>query len=353
MKKILVRASRKYPVVISKSIQNLPAVFKFYPGQKILLISSPKIYQLYGEQLLQTLPETTQKKFCLISDAEKDKNLTSVEKIYHRAVKFNLERTSLVLGLGGGVITDITGFFAATFLRGINWIALPTTLLAQVDAAIGGKTGVNLAEGKNLVGAFYQPQLVYCNLSYLKTLPEKEIKNAFGEIIKYAIIAQSPIRKLLEKYSLKQLTQPELLAELVYHSVKIKAKVVEQDEYEQKNLREILNLGHTFGHILETLGKYQKISHGEAVAAGILAATELSRRLKICSTSFFKECTYLIKKLGFKEVKIRQTERKNFSKILLRDKKIKQGKIRLVLPVNWGKVKIVSDIDPKKILEVI
>jgi len=353
MKKILVKTTKSYSVIIARSPQELSKTLVVYPGQKVLIVSSPKIYRIYGKQLATILSNNRQKKFCLISDAEENKNLKNVEKIYQSAVKFGLDRTSLVLALGGGVISDITGFFAATFLRGINWVALPTTLLAQVDAAIGGKTGVNLKTGKNLVGAFHQPQLVYCNLQYLKTLPDREIKNGFGEIIKYAIIARTPIYSYLKRYSLRQLLSADLLSQIIYYSVKIKAGVVEKDEYEQKNIREILNLGHSFGHVFETLGSYRKISHGEAVAAGILAATKLSQKMNICSKKFYKECYWLVKKFGFKEIKISPENRKKFLDILWRDKKIKQGKIRLILPVDWGKVKIVTDIPADQIRQVI
>ncbi len=276
-------------------------------------------------------------------------------------LKEKVERFSPLIAFGGGVIGDLAGFVAATFLRGIPLVQVPTTLVAQVDSSIGGKVAVNLPEGKNLVGAFYQPSLVWIDLKVLKTLPLSELRNGLAEVIKYAIINNGHLIGDLPgrhggffPYLEKNLSDIRHLSSdiwiyIVYHSCRVKAKIVEKDEREETGLRRILNFGHTFGHALETVTKYRVYKHGEAISLGMVLATKIAQELKLVEPEITKRIVDLLERVG---LPTKWPKKYKFQKIypyLEYDKKVVQEKINFVLPVKIGKVIIRDDV-PKSII---
>ncbi len=248
-------------------------------GEKVLVVSNPEIFDYYGDICIKSLEKSGFEVFThLIPAGETHKHLGSIQEVYDTALTHHLERSSTFVALGGGVIGDMTGFAAATWLRGVNFVQVPTSLLAMVDASVGGKTGVNHPKGKNLIGAFYQPKLVLIDPNVLKTLPEREFRAGMAEVIKYGIIWD---RDLFEQLSaannLSSMTTiaPPLLETIITRSCQAKADVVSQDEKES-GLRAILNYGHTIAHAVESLTNYEQLVHGEAVAIGMVAAGKIA-----------------------------------------------------------------------------
>ena len=249
-------------------------------NRKILIISNQEIADLFGEIVLENL--TLNKYFAeifIIQAGETNKNLNTLNEIYDAAFSFGLERGSLIIALGGGIVGDITGLAAATWLRGIDYIQIPTTLLSMVDSSVGGKTAVNHPKGKNLIGAFYQPKAVYIDTDALKTLPEREFKAGMAEVIKYGIIKDEELFKFLEaKASIERIRnlESEYLIEIIMKSVQTKSEIVSMDEQE-KGIRAILNYGHSFGHVIENLCGYGEFLHGEAISIGMKIAGDIAK----------------------------------------------------------------------------
>ncbi|MFN4227886.1 MAG: 3-dehydroquinate synthase [Candidatus Ratteibacteria bacterium] len=319
-------------------------------GNKIVILSDENIYSIYGKIVKESVEKRGKKvNEIIIKQGEKEKNFKTVIKIVKDLVNFNINRDDLILNLGGGVISDIGGFVASIYMRGIKYVNLPTTLLAQVDASIGGKTGINLEEGKNLVGSFYQPYFVYIDLNTLSSLPYSEIKQGISEIIKYGVIKNKKIIEKLEQ------TEPEQIKNeyefLIGESIKIKVSVVEKDEKEEKGLREILNFGHTLGHGIE-ISDVGKFSHGDAVCLGMIGESYISYKLGIGE----KEICQRIKNLGRKFQLLNSFDKINFDKImnfLRHDKKVRKGKLRFVLPEKIGKVKIGVELEENEVLKIL
>jgi len=294
------------------------------PQENSIVITNPTVNKLHSSTLNCPILE--------IEDSENAKQLGTIEKLCKQLIELNADRSTTLIALGGGVVGDITGMTAAVFMRGISVIQVPTTLLAQVDSSIGGKTGVNLPQGKNLIGTFHQPTLVLSDISTLKTLPEEELRHGLAEVVKTAIIGDSELFELLEN-NLDKIMGKNLaiLEEIVFRCAKVKVGIVERDEKESSE-RMKLNLGHTFGHAIETLSNYT-IPHGNAVSIGLVKAAELANvevdRIK-----------NLLKKIGlptettFTDAQIKQAMRA--------DKKRKNNKLRLVLPEKIGSVKIIE-----------
>ncbi len=274
-----------------------------------------------------------------IPAGEKAKSLETVSKCYDQFAKHRLERKSFVLALGGGVVGDLAGFVAATYLRGIPFMQVPTTLLAQVDSSVGGKVGVNLPAGKNLVGAFYQPRHVLCDLATLDTLPEREFRAGLAEIIKYGIIYDAQLFERLERKMDRVLKrEPKLLADIVARSCEIKADVVGQDETES-GLRAILNFGHTIGHALEAISRYGKYLHGEAISIGQVAATNLSAKMLKLKQEEVVRIRALFERAGLPtKVRVTAVQRKDLFDAMRLDKKVSRGEIKFVLARHIGKV---------------
>lgn len=350
LKKVKVKLKKRtYDILIQKGIiKNIVESISKLPrlDKKILIISNPLIADLYLEEILQALKKAGYDVHSYnIKEGEAQKNLDNVKLIYDHACKVKLERKSSLIALGGGVIGDITGFVAATYLRGINFLQIPTTLLAQVDSSIGGKTGVNLVWGKNLVGSFYQPRLVLIDPDTLKSLPNNEFSAGMAEIIKYAMIWD-------KKLFLKLASNDYLIEELIQRSCQIKAEVVRKDELET-DLRMILNFGHTFGHVIEKYFNYQSFNHGQAVAMGMIFASLLACELGLFS---LQEKDALIKlcKDNNLPTSFPKIDPNEAIEIMTHDKKTDNGKLTFILPQKIGKVLIKKDLDlaiVKKVLQ--
>ena len=263
----------------------------------IHVISSPNVWRAVGKFVQRGFLLSKNTRVHLMNDAESAKNLRTVEKLSRSLVKSGADRKSLLIAVGGGVVGDVAGFVAATYLRGIALVHVPTTLVAQVDSSIGGKTGVNLPEGKNLVGSFYPPRLVLTDPELLRTLPDREYRGGLAEVIKHAIIADAPMFAMLEESIEKILRRDRsALGQLIPRNVQIKARVVSRDERES-GLREILNFGHTFAHALESATRYRRYQHGEAVAWGMIAASFLGHELGLTRADDVSRSVALIRRL--------------------------------------------------------
>lgn len=326
------------------------------PGQKLLLVSNPAIFRHYGEQTVHSLTAAGfQVSTCLLPAGERYKTLNSVQKIYDAALENRLERHSGMVALGGGVIGDMTGFAAATWLRGIAFVQVPTSLLAMVDASIGGKTGVNHPQGKNLIGAFHQPRLVLIDPQVLRTLPAREFRAGMAEVIKYGVIWDQELFEALEVA--KRLDQfrympEELLQMILTRSCQAKADVVSQDEKEA-GIRAILNYGHTIGHAIESLTGYRTINHGEGVAMGMVAAGLLAENLGRWDAASNQRQTALIQKAGLPVTLPGSLDDGAVLDVLQTDKKVKDGKVRFILPTAIGQVEITGQVTGADIRRVL
>jgi 3-dehydroquinate synthase len=328
------------------------------PGQRVLLVSNPAIFRHYGQTVMESLTQAGYAvQYHLLPAGERYKTLKSIQALYDAALEFRLERQSAMVALGGGVIGDMTGFAAATWLRGMRFVQIPTSLLAMVDASIGGKTGVNHPQGKNLIGAFHQPRLVVIDPMVLKTLPPREFRAGMAEVIKYGVIGDAALFADLEAAasrdpsgalaSLGAIT-PQLLQTLLERSASTKARVVAADEREG-GLRAILNYGHTLGHVVETLCGYGTVLHGEAVALGMLAAGEISCDMGLWGPQEQQRQKALIAAAGL-PLKMPKLESNAVLACLQGDKKVKAGKLRFVLPTGISQVVIRDDVPAELIL---
>lgn len=325
-------------------------------GKKVLLISNPEIFGHYGNVCLQSLQgagfETSTH---LIPPGEEHKHLQSIQQVYDTALANHLERSSTFMALGGGVIGDMTGFAAATWLRGVNFVQVPTTLLAIVDASVGGKTGVNHPQGKNLIGAFYQPKLVAIDPVALTTLPPREFRAGMAEVIKYGVIWDQDLFSKLEHYqgldSLEKI-EPELLETIITRSCQAKADVVGQDEKES-GLRAILNYGHTIGHAVESLTHYKQFVHGEAVGIGMVAAGKIALEMGLWTPEEAQRQDTLIAKAGLPTAIPSQIAIADILETIKSDKKVKAGKVRFILPTAIGKAIISDRVTPEIIIKAL
>ncbi|NER26004.1 MAG: 3-dehydroquinate synthase [Symploca sp. SIO1B1] len=325
-------------------------------GKKVLVVSNPAIFRRYGERAIAALKLVGYEvSSCTLPIGERYKTLKSVQKIYDAALAQRLERSSTMVALGGGVIGDMTGFAAATWLRGINFVQVPTSLLAMVDASIGGKTGVNHPQGKNLIGAFYQPRFVLIDPSVLKTLPPRELRAGMAEVIKYGIIWDAELFAKLEEA--KRLDQwryldQELLSTILIRSCQAKADVVSKDEKEA-GLRAILNYGHTIGHAVESLTGYKLVNHGEAVAIGMVAAGKIAVKLQLWQEEEAQRQDALIQKAGLPTQLPAGLDLEAILDTLQTDKKVQDGKVRFILPTQIGQVTITDQVPRDVIREVL
>lgn len=324
-------------------------------GERVLLVSNPMIFRRYGEQAVASLSAAGfQVAYCLLPAGERYKTPTTLQKIYDAALAHHLERSSTIVALGGGIVGDMAGFAAATWLRGIAFVQVPTSLLAMVDAAIGGKTGVNHPQGKNLIGAFHQPRLVLIDPQVLSTLPPREFRAGMAEVIKYGVIWDAELFNQLE--AAKRLDQlryiPDALQqEILTRSCQAKAHVVSKDEKEA-GLRAILNYGHTIGHAVESLTGYRLVNHGEAVAIGMVAAGQIAVELGLWDQSSADRQHQLIQKAGL-PTQLPELEIDKVVTALQTDKKVLSGKVRFVLPTQIGHVTVTDQADAALIGKVL
>jgi 3-dehydroquinate synthase len=334
---------RSYPIYIGRN--NLDMVGELMKKKglhgKAACVTNTTVGKLYGKRVLDSLGKAGFDVFRIdIPDGEEHKCLEWLTYIYDKLTEYKMERQSPIVALGGGVVGDIAGFAAATYLRGVPYIQVPTTLLSQVDSSVGGKTGVNHPKGKNLIGAFYQPNMVLLDVAVLKTLEERDIKAGFAEVIKYGIIGDAGLFSFLEANYADVLNLGDALLYVVKTSCGIKARVVEVDEKEA-GIRSILNFGHTFGHAVETMTGYKELRHGEAVAFGMAAAARLSFKLGLCSKDVCKRIERLLAKVTL-PIKLSdiddQLSASELFKVVELDKKAAGGKIKYVMVEDIGKV---------------
>lgn len=326
---------------------------EFAGGRKIILVSNPTVYGLYGEQCRESLVNSGfEVILSLMPDGEEYKNITEVLKIVDAAVKGRIERTDLLIALGGGVVGDAAGFAAAIYQRGIDFIQIPTTLLAQVDSSVGGKVGVNHFQGKNLLGAFHQPRSVIIDTDVLKTLALRDYLSGLAEVIKYGLIYDEEFFAFLEARVPAIIDQEEeTLQKIIYRSCQIKSAIVAADEREA-GLRAVLNLGHTFGHAVEKLGDYKAYRHGEAVAIGINAAVHLAAGSGLMTAGEAGRVRDLMDRLSL-PMRFPDFAPEDIIAIMHQDKKSKKGRIYLVLPRGIGDYVITDNITEEQLVKAI
>ncbi len=328
---------------------------KLVSGRRALVVSARPIAKRYAKALLTGLKSAGfEPRLALVADGERHKTLSAVAAVYREAVRAGIDRKSPVIALGGGVIGDMAGFTAASFMRGVPFVNCPTTLLAMVDASVGGKTGVDLPEGKNMVGAFWQPRLVWMDLTCLSSLPDRQWRTGLAEIIKYGFLGRTEILDKLRETGLKKIQKDPALQEwLVERSVTTKVDVVLRDERETKGHREILNLGHTFGHAVETVTRYRAYTHGEAIAIGMVAAARLANRLGLISADQAALAPDILAAYGLPVKARRRLPLEKLLAAMSRDKKNVQGNLRLVLPDGPAHVRVAERVEPALVKEIL
>lgn len=346
---------RSYPIYIEagllKNVGNI--LTDAGVGQSVVVITNPTVGKFYEDILVDQLKKTGFSTTVIeIPDGEGYKNLKTVAYLYDKLVEMQANRKTTLIALGGGVIGDIVGFVAATFMRGIPFVQIPTTLLAQVDSSVGGKTGVNLTTAKNMVGAFWQPQVVIIDPDVLKTLTLREIKSGFAEVIKYGMIHDTDFFGYLEK-NIRQLERldPEFMIHIISRSCEIKAEVVESDEREA-GLRAILNFGHTIGHAIESITNYQLFRHGEAISIGMAGAVKIATKIRMFAKNDTTRLINLLRIVGlptsFKDLSVDAILQAMFL-----DKKRVSQQIRFILPKKLGCVTMVEEVSPQVIIDVL
>lgn len=342
---------RSYDIVIDSGIlPNIGERIKEFDFSKVAVISNPTVFNLYGDVVISSIKNVGfEPLHVIIPDGEEYKNYNQTYQILTELLKNKLDRKSCLIALGGGVIGDITGFVASIYMRGIDFIQVPTTLLSQVDSSVGGKTGVNHELGKNMIGTFYQPRLVWIDIDTLKTLPKREILCGIAEIIKYGVIWDEELFEFLEKHRESILTLDLLpLTHIIRRSCEIKAEVVSRDEREA-GLRAILNYGHTIGHAIETETVYSRFLHGEAIAIGMNLEAWLSETMGFLGRKDALKIKAVIDSYGLpSELPADLNADKLISHMKL-DKKVEAGEMKFILPEKIGKVKIQKGIDIENI----
>ena len=323
------KGKSRYDIHISKNISK--SILNKHLGNKnkVLIISDNGVPKKHIKELKNKINNKNITIF-ILNKGEKSKSFSSYKKILNKLLELKFDRSDIIIALGGGVVGDIAGFSAATYLRGIRYIQIPTTLLAQVDSSVGGKTAINVIQGKNLIGAFYNPSLVLISTSFLGTLSEDEYKSGLGEVVKYALIGNKKLRNIIEKNSKDIISRNEsILKTIIEESIKSKSKIVTKDEKES-GIRAILNFGHTFGHAIEAHNNYKNITHGAAITLGMVIASKLSFFEGHINNYQLDNIVNLIDSLGLNtdHSKYKYSQLKQY---FLSDKKIKDGKLNLIL----------------------
>ena len=341
MKVIQVRhGGGEYPVYVGQGLLGMTSVIERHLEGRILVVSDQKVAQLYLERMRPVLDRIRHKRRLILPEGEQHKTIESWQRIIDELVALKAQRDATVLALGGGVIGDMAGFAAACYMRGIRVVQMPTTLLAQVDASVGGKTGVNHAKGKNLIGAFHAPAAVVADLDTLSSLDERDFCAGLAEVVKYGAIRDPALFAWLEANAEGLNTRlPQTLMEAVFQSVRNKAEVVAADERESGQ-RALLNFGHTFGHALETATAYEVWRHGEAVAIGMVLATRLSEILGRVETGTCDRLTDLLARLNLPTTLPRDQDPDRLLQLMRLDKKNRADQIRLILLDAIGKASV-------------
>lgn len=327
-----------YPIVIERGIRfhAKEKISEVFSGKKVVIISDDQVYHYYGDALKDNLKASYECHTIVIPHGEASKSIQILPKIYSQLIKAKISRTDLIIALGGGVVGDLAGFVAATYLRGIKFVQIPTSILAQVDSSVGGKVAVDLPEGKNLVGAFYQPILVLIDPDMLDTLPERYVTDGLGEVIKYGCIKDRRLFEELEKYSSYEALKPHM-EEVIATCVDIKRKVVEADEFDTGE-RLQLNFGHTLGHAIEQFYEYKRESHGEAVAIGMYQITKMAEKKGLTKEGTSARISKVLKAYGLPVESGIETERLKES--MKSDKKNLDNRLKVVLIKEIGEAYI-------------
>lgn len=346
---------RSYDILIGRGALSVlgERIRRVSGASRVMVVSNPTVFGLYGARVLENLEGSGFSVSChCIPDGEEYKSLATASGAYETMVSAGLDRESLVVSLGGGVVGDLAGFVAATYMRGIPFVQVPTTLLSQVDASVGGKVGVNLPSGKNLVGAFHQPLLVISDTEVLGTLERRDLVAGFAEVIKHAVLSDRDFFGYIEENRSKILAlDEESLSRVVGRCCGIKAGVVAQDERE-RGVRALLNYGHTVGHAVESLAGYGEYRHGEAVAIGMVCAARIARRLGRCGGEDTLRQLRLIEASGLPSTAPGLSADAIIG-MLARDKKVSHGKVRFVLAGRIGEAFITTDVPEAVLREVL
>ena len=335
--------ARSYPIHIGAALLARPELFATaIRGEKVLIITNDRIAPLYLQSLLATLANH-RAEVCILPDGEQYKTVESAMQIWDRLIAGHHDRGTTLLALGGGVIGDLTGFAAACYQRGVDFVQVPTTLLAQVDSSVGGKTGVNHPQGKNMIGAFHQPRAVIIDTNTLNTLAPREFSAGLAEVIKYGLLGDVDFFGWLEA-NMEQLMarDPDTVARAIEHSCRAKALIVMADETEQGQ-RALLNLGHTFGHAIESVTNYRRWLHGEAVAMGLVMAADLSRRLGMLDEVEVGRIKRLLQRAGLPSHPTPDMQSEALLAAMQIDKKVQGGKLRVVVMRGIGSAELLTN----------
>ncbi|MDE0441257.1 MAG: 3-dehydroquinate synthase [Gammaproteobacteria bacterium] len=343
---------RSYPILLGNGLLGTPDLLEAYTGNQALVVTNAAVADLYLPQVRRSLVSVDQVDVVEIGDGETFKTLDTYAAILDALIDKRHNRSTTVVALGGGVVGDVAGFAAATYQRGVGLVQIPTTLLALVDSSVGGKTAVNHSAGKNLIGAFHQPRAVIADVGVLATLPEREFRAGLAEVIKYGIIADATFFAWLESHMDDLLSRdPASLVDAIRRSCEIKAQVVADDEREQGR-RVILNFGHTFGHAIEAVTAYERFLHGEAVAAGMVMAMDLSVRLGRSTDQDAERVRRLIERSGLATETL-DVDVEAMLEAMGMDKKVMDGRLRLIVCDGIGAVSVASDVPEQTLRQAI
>jgi len=340
---------RRYTIAIGHGlVRLLPELLAALRGRRVVLVAGRDVFALHGAKVARALAAVGPVTRVLVPDGERFKSRATLESVYEAFVAARLGRDGLVVALGGGVVGDVAGFAAATYMRGVDWVTVPTTLLSMVDSSIGGKVGINHPRAKNLIGAFHQPRAVVVDPSFLDTLPRREWRSGAYEILKCGILADRALFASLREAppGLEGWSRVDV-ERAVADACRVKAEVVEKDERE-RGLRRVLNLGHTLGHALESLTRYRRFTHGEAVGWGMVGAAWIARRRGLLPESTFDAIAATVDRLGPRP-RVSDLPPPAILEALTRDKKARDGRVVFVLPTAIGRVVVKGDVDRSEV----
>lgn len=336
--------SHDYPIIITSQCDMAKEVAPYIKGKQVMVVTNTTVKELYLQDLVNGLEADFEVLSVVLPDGEQYKTQQYIDQIYDALMDNHCSRDVTLIALGGGVIGDMTGFAAASFMRGVNFIQIPTTLLSQVDSSVGGKTGINHPKGKNMIGAFWQPQMVLADMHTLTTLPQRELSAGMAEVIKYALIMDADFLTWLEDNMSALMSLDKVaLAEAVARCCQYKADIVAQDERESGK-RALLNFGHTFGHVIETHEGYGKWLHGEAVAAGMVQAAQLSQQMGWISEQDVQRISEVLQAAHL-PIKPPAIDTQTALGLMQHDKKVKSGQVRLILLKSVGEAVVTADFD--------